>query len=160
MDPIRQVPLHLVFVCAGNTCRSPMAALVFGEHLRRAGLSDAVRVSSGGMGSRHAGAPADPRAVATLAAHGYPTEHTAAEVSAEQRRADLLLAAEPEHVAALRRVVDDPARVRLLREFDPAAPVGAGLPDPYSGGADGYEAVLATVERTVAGLLDWVRAHR
>ena len=36
--------LHVCFVCSGNICRSPMAAVVFREHLRRAGLEDTVTV--------------------------------------------------------------------------------------------------------------------
>ncbi|MDI5980588.1 protein tyrosine phosphatase, partial [Amycolatopsis magusensis] len=51
--------LHVSFVCSGNICRSPMAALVFREQLRRAGLADRVRVSSAGIGPWHVGEPAD-----------------------------------------------------------------------------------------------------
>ena len=145
----------LVFVCSGNICRSPMAELVF-----RAKLADAVRVSSAGTGPWHAGDPADRRARATLKAHGYPTAHVAAQVSDEDLEADLLLAADEGHLDYLLSRVEDPARVRLLRSFDPSAPEGAEVPDPYYGGDDGFEDVLAMIERTVPGLLDWVREHQ
>ena len=79
--------LHIVFVCSGNICRSPMAELVFRHHLEDAGLGDAVRVSSAGIGPWHAGEPADKRARATLKAHGYPTKHIASEVSADDLNA-------------------------------------------------------------------------
>jgi len=88
---------HLVFVCSGNICRSPMAELVFRARLEDAGLGDAVRVSSAGTGPWHAGEPADKRARATLKAHGYPTAHGASEVSDEARDADLLRAADEGH---------------------------------------------------------------
>jgi protein-tyrosine phosphatase len=149
--------LHVSFVCSGNICRSPMAAIVFREHLRRAGLSEAVRVSSAGIGPWHVGEAADTRAAATLLAHGYDTEHVAAQVGPEHLDADLLLAADLGHLRDLRRELDDPDRVRLLREFDAAAPPEAEVPDPYYGGPEGFDDVLDMIERTMPGLLEWVR---
>ena len=146
--------IHLCFVCSGNICRSPMAAMVFREHLRREGLSDRVRVTSAGTGPWHAGEPADARARATLAAHGYGGEHTAAQVGEEHLSADLLLAADKGHLRELRYQVDDPERVKLLREFDPSAPPGAEIPDPYY---RGFDDVIGMIERAVPGLLGWVR---
>ncbi len=134
-----------------------MAALVFREHLRRAGLADQVRVSSAGIGPWHVGEPADPRALATLEQHGYGGTHVAAQVDEAHLSAELLLAADAGHLRDLRRKIDNPSRVRLLREFDPSAPAGAEVPDPYYGGDDGFDDVLAMIERTVPALLDWVR---
>ncbi|WP_215547481.1 low molecular weight protein-tyrosine-phosphatase [Amycolatopsis sp. CA-230715] len=151
--------MHICFVCSGNICRSPMAALVFGEHAARAGLADQVTVSSAGTGPWHVGEPADARARATLAAHGYPTAHVAAEVDDEHLDADLLLAADEGHLAFLRAKAADPDRVRLLRDFDPAAPPGSEIPDPYYGGDRGFDDVLGMIERAVPGLLDAVREH-
>ncbi|MEC3978772.1 low molecular weight protein-tyrosine-phosphatase [Amycolatopsis sp. H20-H5] len=150
---------HVTFVCSGNICRSPMAELVFRAKLEEAGLSGAVRVSSAGTGGWHVGDPADKRARATLKAHGYPTAHSASEVGDEHLSADLLLAADDGHLRFLRGLVDDPAKVRLLREFDPSAPEGAEVPDPYYGDNDGFAEVLAMIERTMPTLLDWVRAN-
>lgn len=134
-----------------------MAALVFREHLRREGLAGRVRVTSAGTGPWHVGEPADDRARATLAARGYGVEHVAAQVDSDHLTADLLLAADSGHLRSLLQKVDDPGRVRLLREFDPAAGLGAEVPDPYYGGDGGFDEVLAMLERTMPGLLDWVR---
>ncbi|WP_158885495.1 low molecular weight protein-tyrosine-phosphatase [Amycolatopsis anabasis] len=152
--------MHLCFVCSGNICRSPMAALVVREHLHRAGLGDEVRVTSAGTGPWHVGEPADSRARATLDAHGYRGDHVAAQVGDEHLKADLLLAADLGHRRTLRRLTGDPDRVRLLREFDPSAPPEAEIPDPYYGGEQGFDEVLGMIERAVPGLLDWVREHR
>lgn len=157
MAGVTEPALHVCFVCSGNICRSPMAAVVFRERLRRAGLADQVRVTSCGIGPWHVGEPADARALATLDAHGYRGKHIAAQVDEEHLAADLLLAADAGHVRDLRRKVDDPARVHLLREFDPSAPAGAEVPDPYYGGDDGFDEVLGMIERTVPGLLDWAK---
>ena len=129
---------HVSFVCSGNICRSPMAALVFTEHLRRDGLGDRVRVSSAGVGPWHVGEPADARARRMLAAHGYPTDHTAAQVDDDHLAADLLLAMDSGHEKALRGLVGGKDRVRLFRSFDPVATGDLDVPDPYYGGPDGF----------------------
>jgi protein-tyrosine phosphatase len=136
-----------------------MAAAVFAEHLRRAGLADAVRVTSAGIGPWHVGEPADSRAARTLAAAGYPTEHMAAQVGADHLDADLLVAMDSGHEAELVDLVG-PERVRLFRSFDPAANGDLDVPDPYYGKRDGFTEVLAMIEAAVPGLLDWVREHQ
>jgi protein-tyrosine phosphatase len=151
--------VHICFVCTGNICRSPSAALVFAEELRRAGLDDRVRVSSAGIGPWHAGEGIDERAGEVLARHGYPVEHVAAQVGAEHLDADLFLALDRGHDKALRRLVPDPSRVRMLRSFDPDAAGDLDVPDPYYGGPAGFEKVLSMIEATMPGLLAWVRAR-
>lgn len=154
--------VRVVFVCSGNICRSPMAEKVFLEHLRRAGLDDQVEVVSVGTGGWHVGEPADPRAVDVLARHGYRTDHAAAQLTDEHATgpdaADLLVALDAGHARALRRMVRDPDRVRLLRSFDPeAGPGGQDVPDPYYGGRSGFDEVLDMIEAAMPGLLGWVR---
>ncbi|CAG6391258.1 low molecular weight protein-tyrosine-phosphatase [Actinacidiphila cocklensis] len=151
--------MHICFVCTGNICRSPSAALVMAEQLRRAGLDDRVRVSSAGLGGWHAGDAVDPRAAAVLAAHGYPVEHVAAQVGPDHLDADLLVAMDRGHEKALRRQADDPSRVRLLRSFDPDAAGDPDVPDPYYGGSEGFEEVLTMIEAAMPGLMDRVREH-
>ncbi|MGH3625103.1 MAG: low molecular weight protein-tyrosine-phosphatase [Sciscionella sp.] len=150
--------VHVCFVCSGNICRSPMAALIFREELRRAGLDGVARVSSAGLGPWHAGEPADPRASRTLAAAGYPTDHVATQVGPEHIGADLLVAMDSGHEDALLRMVDDPNRVRMLRSFDPTAKgEDQDIPDPYFGGRKGFTELLAMLQAAMPGLLDWVR---
>lgn len=152
--------MHVVFVCTGNICRSPIAEKVFAAELARAGLTDGVHVSSAGTGGWHVGSPADDRAAALLRAEGYPDAHSARQVDAEQLGAELLVALDDSHRRALRAMVPEPDRVRLLRSFDPDAPDGAEVPDPYYGGDDGFVEVLAMIRGAMPGLLDWVREHR
>ncbi|MDF3299036.1 low molecular weight protein-tyrosine-phosphatase [Streptomyces tropicalis] len=150
--------MHLCFVCSGNICRSPSAASVCAEHLRRAGV-DGVRVSSAGVGPWHVGEGIDARAGAALARHGYPVAHVAAQVGAEHLDADLFVAMDRGHTRALNGLVGDPSRVRLLRSFDPDAAGDPDVPDPYYGGQESFEAVLAMIEAAMPGLLAWVRGR-
>jgi protein-tyrosine phosphatase len=151
--------LSVVFVCTGNICRSPMAEKVFVDELERAGLAERVQVSSAGTGGWHAGSPADDRARMLLRTEGYPDEHTARQIDAEQLAADLLVALDDSHHRALRSMVPEPERVRLLRSFDPASPAGAEVPDPYYGGPDGFGEVLAMIRAAMPGLVEWVRTR-
>ncbi|WP_408642247.1 low molecular weight protein-tyrosine-phosphatase [Speluncibacter jeojiensis] len=152
----RTEALHVSFVCTGNICRSPMAEKIFAEHLRRAGLTDRVRVSSAGTSGWHIGDDADERTNVVLRAHGYPTGHAAAQVDDDHLDADLLLAMDTGHLRALLALGVDPERVRLLRSFDPDADDDE-VADPYYGGADEFERVRVEVEDAVPGLLEWVR---
>jgi protein-tyrosine phosphatase len=157
----RQAPcLHVVFVCTGNICRSPIAEKVFVHELEQAGLADAVHVSSAGTGNWHVGSPADERAAAVLRAGGYDVAHIARQVDAEQLGADLIVALDRSHQRALRSLVPEPDRVRLLRSFDPDAPSGAEVPDPYYGDDDGFATVLEMIRAAMPGMIEWVRENR
>jgi protein-tyrosine phosphatase len=123
-----------------------------------AGLAGRVTVTSSGTGDWHVGQPMDERAAATLRAHDYdPSQHRAQQFSPSWLGAnDLVLAMDRGNLADVRRVEAavraDPDRVRLFGEFDPVEP-GGEVPDPYYGGEQGFEEVLAMVERTCAVLV-------
>jgi len=136
-----------------------MAALVFTEHLRRAGLDGQVDVTSAGIGSWHAGENIDARAARTLAERGYHSDNVANVVGQWHLSADLLLAMDAGHERALRQLVDDPARVRMFRSFDPDATGDLDVPDPYYGDTSGFLVVLDMIEAGTEGLLGWVRAR-
>ena len=125
----------------------------------RPGSPNAIRVTSAGTGSWHVGDPADSRAAALLAEHGYVDTHVARQVDDELLAADLLVALDAGHLRALRRIAPDPERVQLLRAFDPEAPAGAGVPDPYYGGPEGFTEVLTMIRAAMPGLLEYVKAQ-
>lgn len=133
-------------VCLGNICRSPVADVVLSARVRDAGLDDRVTVASCGTGGWHVGDPMDRRSAATLTAQGYDaTHHRAQQYDASwTERFDVLLAMDEQNLADLG---GRSARVGLFRDFDPLEP-GSEVPDPYYGGASGFEEVLTMVERT------------
>lgn len=149
--------MHVCFVCSGNICRSPIAETMLAAEIAAVGLSDRVRVSSAGTGHWHVGRPMDVRAADLLTAHGYPAEHTARQVDAEVLGADLLVALDAGHLRSLQRSVPEPHRVRLLRSFDPDAPDGAEVPDPYYGGPDGFAEVYEMIAAALPGLVGYVK---
>ncbi|NLU82838.1 low molecular weight protein-tyrosine-phosphatase [Rhodococcus sp. HNM0569] len=151
-------PIHVSFVCTGNICRSPMAANIVAHALRDEGLADAVRVTSAGTDGWHVGEPADERAAAVLARHGYPTDHRAARVAAEHLAADLLVPLAIGHDRQLAHLGVPNERRRLLRSFDPDADTDS-VADPYYGDLDDFETVRREVEAALPGLVEWIRAR-
>ena len=127
--------VHVVFVCSGNICRSPVAEKVFRARLADAGLTDAVEVSSAGIGSWHAGEPMDRRAAATLRGRGL--RHRAPGAAGRPPISSTPTCSSPRPrttCATSSPRAPTPERVVLLRSFDPDAPEGAEVPDPYYGG--------------------------
>lgn len=137
---------RIELVCLGNICRSPTAHVVLESRLADAGLDDRVEVTSSGTGGWHVGNPMDDRAAATLDAAGYdPTRHRARQHDDARPEAyDVVLVMDGSNLADVGGRTD---RVGLFRDLDPVDP-GAEVPDPYYGGPDGFEEVLAMVERT------------
>ena len=147
---------RIAVVCLGNICRSPMAHVVLEDRLARAGLADRVEVISAGTADWHVGKPMDRRAAALLTEHGYDaTRHRAQQSDLDLLDGvDLVLAMDADNHADL-QALDDRLEVRLFRDFDPLARDGdRDVPDPYYGGDDGFEEVLAMVERTADALVD------
>ena len=154
-------PYRVCFVCTGNICRSPMAEWVLRARIAEAGWSDVVEVDSAGTGGWHEGDGADPRTVSVLRENGYDGAHVARQFQPSWfSRLDLVIALDAGHLRALRRLAptpEDAAKVRLLRSYDPAAGDDLDVPDPYYGGPDGFDDVLAMIEASMPGLLAWVR---
>jgi protein-tyrosine phosphatase len=149
-DP--QQPYRICLVCLGNICRSPMAERVLRAELDRAGLAGRVTVDSAGTGDWHLGEEMDSRAKAELSRRGYDgSGHQARQVQQHWlARYDLILAMDRANLASLRQLADGDlglaSRIRLMRSFDPAAPAGAEVPDPYDGSAADYAEVFDLVK--------------
>ncbi len=134
--------------------------------LEEQGLTDEIELDSAGTGAWHIGKPPDARASEAAGARGIVLEGEGRQISEEDfERADLVLVMDRENLVNVLAIAPDDdakAKVKLLREFDPGAAASGNLdvPDPYYGGADGFENVLDLVERACRGLLDHVRAEQ
>jgi protein-tyrosine phosphatase len=151
---VADAPLRLEVTCLGNICRSPMAHVVLEQRLADAGLADDVVVTSSGTGGWHEGEAMDERAAAALRDAGYdPSRHRARTFTRDTyAETDLMLAMDASNLADmtdLAPTVADAGRVRMFRSFDPEATEGDDeVDDPWYGGPEGFQRVLAVVERT------------
>ena len=152
--------MKIAVVCLGNICRSPMAHVVLEHRLAEAGLTDEVAVVSAGTGSWHTGEAMDERAAATLLAAGYdPSRHAARRFTTDwYAENDLILAMDASNHADISDLAPDVAslkKVKMFRAYDPEASERDNeVPDPWFGGAEGFEQVLQMVERTVDALVE------
>jgi protein-tyrosine phosphatase len=160
------VPVRILFVCLGNICRSPTAEGVMRALVRDAGLQEEIELDSAGTGGWHVGSSPDERASAAAQARGLTLAGQARQVRASDfEDFDLLVAMDRSNARDLQRLAPDleaRAKVRLLREFDPAAGDGHALdvPDPYYGAEGGFDEVLDIVEAACERLVDEIRAGR
>ncbi|MBK7904242.1 MAG: low molecular weight phosphotyrosine protein phosphatase [Proteobacteria bacterium] len=154
--------MKILFVCMGNICRSPTAEGVFRAHARRHAAGLKIEIDSAGTHAYHVGEPPDPRSIEAATRRGIDlTDLRARQVQVEDfERFDLIVAMDRLNHATLldRSPPEHHQRIRTLLEFaGKTAP--ADVPDPYYGGAKGFDDVLDLVESAVEGLLAEVR-HR
>lgn len=158
-----QKSTKVLFVCMGNICRSPTAEGVFKRFVVDHGLGGQIESDSAGTHDYHIGESPDPRSQAAAERRGYDLSALRArQVAANDFAAfDYVLAMDEVNHAALRRLC--PAqyrdRVKLFLEFAPQAG-RRDVPDPYYGGAQGFEEVLDLVELAAQGLLDHIAGPR
>ncbi len=154
--------ISVLFVCMGNICRSPTAEGVFRKVVTDAGLADHIRVASAGTHAYHTGEPPDRRAQAAASRRGVEL----ADIRARRFRDEdfdefnYILAMDRDNLEELQQRVPE-QRVDCLHLFlEFAGHVrGIEVPDPYYGGASGFELVLDLVESASHGLLKRIRAE-
>ena len=147
--------VSVLFVCMGNICRSPTAEGVFRYHVAEAGLDEVFEIDSAGTHAYHVGEPPDRRAQEAAARRGFSlADIRARRVGPEDfERFEYIIAMDADNLVMLREQADAAFRekIRLFLEF------GSGpeteVPDPYYGGATGFERVLDLVEDASRGLL-------
>ena len=152
--------MRVLFVCMGNICRSPTAEGVFREFVQRHAPELDLEIDSAGTHDYHVGEPPDPRALKAASSRGLDLSALRARQvdDADFERFDLILAMDRVNYEALldRSPAQYRSRIRLLLEF--ADDAGRDeVPDPYYGGAKGFEEVLDLLEDAAAGLLAEVR---
>jgi protein-tyrosine phosphatase len=156
----RDVRASVLFVCMGNICRSPTAESVFRQHAERAGLLDELCIESAGIGDWHVGQPPDKRAITHGRRRGYDLASLRARqvTRADFARFDFILAMDLRNLRDLEalRPADYSGYLGLFLDFAPQLGVRE-VPDPYFGGADGFETVLELAERASEALLLHIR---
>ena len=152
--------LRILFVCMGNICRSPTAEGILRAKLHAAGLAEAVELDSAGTGDWHVGKAPDARAIQAAAGRGYDIGDLRARQVAEDdfQRFDLILAMDQDNLAWLEQLRPGEGAVPELFLARQGLAVDE-VPDPYYGGAAGFERVLDLLESACDGLVAEVAAR-
>ena len=146
----------VLFVCMGNICRSPTAEAVFRAHATRAGFGQQLMIDSAGIGDWHVGQPPDHRAVAHARRRGYDMAALRARqvVVDDFARFDWIFAMDLRNLRDLQALRPSSYGGHLGLLLDLVPDIGRReVPDPYFGGAAGFEKVLELTERACEALL-------
>lgn len=147
---------RILFVCLGNICRSPTAEAVFRHQVGEANLSDRFEIDSAGTLAAHAGERADSRMRAHAEKRGYDLTSISRKIRPEDFSAFThIIAMDAQNLSDLQAMAPpgSSAELSLLLDHDPDASLRE-VPDPYYGGAQGFETVLDLIESASARLLE------
>ena len=144
-----QRPVRVLFVCLGNICRSPSAEGVFRHYVTEQGAAEDYEIDSAGLIAVHEGELPDGRMRAHAARRGYTLDSRSRPISYEDFfYYDYIIGMDEqnrERLLALAPTAELQEKVSLLPEWS-ERPARDHVPDPYYGGAEGFEHVLDLLE--------------
>jgi len=152
--------IKVLFVCMGNICRSPTAEGVFRHTVHEAGLADKISTDSAGTHAYHIGSEPDHRAQAASRNRGIDlSDLRGRQVNpSDFTEFDYVLAMDHSNHADLLEVAGGAAdNLHMFLEFADNFNEQE-VPDPYYGGAQGFENVLNMVEDASLGLLKHIQS--
>jgi protein-tyrosine phosphatase len=161
--------ISVIFVCLGNICRSPLGEGIFRAKVEAAGLDDRFRIESAGTSAYHVGEPPDPGSVRVARTHGIDIagQRSRQFVREDLETFDYVIAMDPSNSTNIQRLAEQsgtPLRGQLwlMRNFEVASDGSGddvGVPDPWGGGAHGFDTVYDIVDRCCQNLLQHIRAE-
>lgn len=150
----------ILFVCLGNICRSPMAEEIMRSYLDKAGLNDIVTIDSAGTYNYHEGELPDTRMRQYASLRGYElTHHSRPVKSGDFDKFDLILAMDDTNLQDLMHKAPTPEAQKKIKKMTDYCTVHTmnHVPDPYYGGAEGFNFVIDLLEDACTGLLKTIK---
>jgi protein-tyrosine phosphatase len=158
--------LQILFVCLGNICRSPIAEGVFQDMIEHQNITHRIACDSAGTAGYHVGELPNKRMRTTAQRHGITLTHKARQITREDLHAfDFIIAMDTSNkrnIEQLAKQENEPCRAQIvmMRDFDTTEVGQQNVPDPYYGGADGFEDVYQIVKRCSEGFLQYLQEHQ
>lgn len=140
-----------LFVCTGNTCRSPMAEAMFSSLLEERNLD--IKVSSAGI-SAFQGQRASDNAIALMDEKGIDLRgHRSKQLSLEDVESDSIILTMTENHKDLIKAVAPEVKVYLLKEYAKLDEDDMDIPDPYGGDLEIYRKSLEAIEKALLNVV-------
>lgn len=148
---------RILFICMGNICRSPTAEGVFRKIVKDRGVDELIEVDSAGTGNWHTGNAPDHRAQEAALRRGIDlSDLKARQITIHDTEYyDLIIVMDKQNQAHARSLSQPKHqhKIRYLLEFSEQYDQ-LEIPDPYYGGAHGFDVVLDMIEESCPRLLD------
>jgi len=154
-------PLRVLFVCLGNICRSPLAEVVAKSVAETKELAEMFHFESAGTGDWHVGKGADPRSASKALEKGLSLEnHQAQQITRHNIHAwDVFVAMDADNKRNLMRLGAKPEQIVMMRAFE-GTQTAPDVPDPYYGGASGFEDAYQMLKVNAEGLLSHLQGYQ
>lgn len=149
--------ISVLFVCLGNICRSPTAHGVFETMVSQAGLENKILVDSCGTGDWHIGHSPDERSAKAALSRGYDLNHLRSRqiTPNDFNQFDYILVMDEQNLTDVKALCPKsfPGQLELFLNYANKFSDCTEVPDPYYGGADGFDNVIDLVEDASQSLL-------
>ncbi|MDX8387263.1 MAG: low molecular weight protein-tyrosine-phosphatase [Ghiorsea sp.] len=157
-----QQPLRVLFVCLGNICRSPLAEVVIKGAAKDKNMEHLFHFESAGTGDWHVGNGADVRSAATAVQHSLSLEaHKAQRITRGNAPDwDVFVAMDNDNRNNLIAMGISEKKVVMMRGFEVENGEVPDVPDPYYGGATGFEDAYQMLMQNADGLLDYLQGYK
>ena len=148
--------MKILFVCLGNICRSSAAEGIMRHLVKEAGMEQEIGIDSAGILAYHRGELPDSRMRAHAIRRGYELVHRSRPVTpADFDSFDLIIGMDDRYIDDLKELapsLEACAKIHRMTEYCTRFVHADHVPDPYYGGAEGFEYVLDVLEDACAGL--------
>ena len=145
----------VLFVCLGNICRSPTAHAVFKHKIKT--IQSNIRIDSAGTSASHIGESPDVRSVKTGERAGYDFTgiYSRQVLESDFELFDLIIAMDNQNYIDLLQLSSKQyhSKVKLLLSYNASTKLKQ-VPDPYYGGAKGFDNVLNLIEEAIDSLIE------
>lgn len=159
--------IHVVFVCLGNICRSPVAEGTFHHLVEKKGLESHFQIDSAGTSAWHIGQSANKRSIKVAQRHGIKLTSLARQFTPQDfNKFDYIIAMDRSNyqdIIRLSQTKKDKTKVEMMRKWDnlPYEDFPGDVPDPYYGGNEGFENVQNILINCCSGFLDHlIKTHK
>ena len=153
--------IKVLFVCTGNICRSPAAEGIFRKFVRDANLENDISIDSAGTIGYHSGELPDARMRKHASARGYNLDSRARQFNPKKdfEEFDYIITMDNYNYTDLIQL--DRKKLYTNKIFKMADFISdkniSEVPDPYYGGAEGFEFVIDILEDGTKNLLTKIK---